>query len=159
DFILTFLVPSGIARVVIMAAIALGLVEAFGVDRRSNIARGMFIILTYTATIFDKMIIAGAASIIARGLIVDIGRVDVPWSRWFLAYLPCDLITILVAWRLTLHFYPPEKPSLPGGAGVLGDELRRMGPWTPLEKRSAVLIAIAIALWMTDFLHKLSPPT
>src|SRR5438093_3459730 len=79
DFLLTFLVPSGIARVVIMAAVALGLLDAFGVDRRSNIARGMFIILTYTATIFDKMIIAGAASIIARGIIERAGGVEVLW--------------------------------------------------------------------------------
>jgi di/tricarboxylate transporter len=33
DFLLTFVVPSGIARVVIMAAIALGLIEAFGAAR------------------------------------------------------------------------------------------------------------------------------
>ena len=73
DFLLTFVVPSGIARVVIMAAIALGLVEAFGAARGSNVARGMFLILTYTANIFDKMIIAGAGSITARGLIEKVG--------------------------------------------------------------------------------------
>jgi solute carrier family 13 (sodium-dependent dicarboxylate transporter), member 2/3/5 len=158
DFLLTFLVPSGIARVVIMAAVALGLLDAFGVDRRSHIARGMFIILTYTATIFDKMIIAGAASIIARGIIERVGGVEVLWSRWFLAYVPCDLITILVAWRLTLYFYPPEKPELPGGDAVLRDALRQMGPWTPLEIRSAILMLAAVALWMTDFIHHLSAP-
>ncbi len=158
DFLLTFLVPSGIARVVIMAAVALGLMDAFGVGRRSNIARGMFIILTYTATIFDKMIIAGAASIIARGVIERNGGVEVLWSRWFLAYVPCDLITIAVAWRLTLYFYPPEKPTLPGGAGVLQDAVRRLGPWNPLEKRAALLMAAAIALWTTDFIHHVSAP-
>src|ERR1700704_4743123 len=47
DFLLTFVVPSGIARVVIMAAIALGLVEAFGAARGSNVARGMFLILIH----------------------------------------------------------------------------------------------------------------
>ena len=36
DFLLTFIVPSGIARVVIMAAIALGLVEAFGAAARQQ---------------------------------------------------------------------------------------------------------------------------
>src|SRR5712691_11658473 len=41
DFLLTFLVPSGIARVVIMAAIAIGLVEAFGLGIGSNVGRGM----------------------------------------------------------------------------------------------------------------------
>lgn len=158
DFALTFLVPSGIARVVIMASVALGLLDAFGVGRRSNIARGMFIILTYTATIFDKMLIAGAASITARGLIEQFGGVEVLWSRWFVAYLPCDLITILVAWRLTLFLYPPEKPALPGGAALLDDELRRMGPWSVLEKRAVILMLAAIALWMTDFVHHVPAP-
>jgi len=158
DFLLTFLVPSGIARVVIMAAVALGLMDAFGVGRTSHIARGMFIILTYTATIFDKMIIAGAASIIARGAIERVGGVEVLWSQWFLAYLPCDLITICVAWRLTLYFYPPEKPTLPGGQQVLQEAVRALGPWTALEKRAAVLMAAAILLWMTDFIHHISAP-
>src|SRR5262249_42376393 len=94
DFLLTILVPSRIARVLLMAAVALGLIEAFGMGPGSNIGRGMFLILTYTASIFDKMIIAGAASITARGLIEKVGGVEVLWSRWMLAYLPCDLITI-----------------------------------------------------------------
>ena len=158
DFLLTFLVPSGIARVVIMAAVALGLMDAFGVGRTSHIARGMFIILTYTATIFDKMIIAGAASIIARGAIERVGGVEVLWSRWFLAYLPCDVITIVVAWRLTLYFYPPEKPTLPGGERVLHDAVRALGPWSALEKRAAMLMAAAILLWMTDFIHHIPAP-
>ena len=62
DFLLTFIVPSGIARVVIMASIALGLAEAFKSKPGSNVSRGMFLILSYTANIFDKMIIAGAGS-------------------------------------------------------------------------------------------------
>jgi di/tricarboxylate transporter len=69
DFLLTFIVPSGIARVVIMASIALGLAEAFKSPPGHNVSRGMFLILSYTANIFDKMIIAGAGSITARGLI------------------------------------------------------------------------------------------
>jgi solute carrier family 13 (sodium-dependent dicarboxylate transporter), member 2/3/5 len=146
------------ARVVIMAAVALGLIEAFGAEKGSNIGRGMFIILTYTACLFDKMVIAGAASITARGLIEKVGQVEVLWSHWALAYLPCDLITIFAAWRLTLWLYPPERPSLPGGAGFLDSELRKMGPWTPLEKRSALLMAAAVAMWATDFLHHIPAP-
>ena len=73
--LLTFIVPSGIARVVIMASIALGLAEAFKSGVGSNVSRGMFLILSYTANIFDKMIIAGAGSITARGLIEKVGGV------------------------------------------------------------------------------------
>jgi len=157
DFALTFIIPSGIARVVIMAAVALGLIEAFGMGPGSNIGRGMFLIITYTAGVFDKMIIAGAASITARGAIERFGGVEVLWSRWFFAYLPCDIITILIAWRLTLWLYPPERATLSSDTGYLDTEIRKMGPLSQLEKRAALLMFMAIALWLTDFLHHISP--
>jgi len=158
DFLLTAVVPSGIARLVIMAAIAIGLVEAFGVGRGSNIGRGMFIILTYTATIFDKMLIAGASSITARGAIEKFGQVDVLWSQWALAYLPCDIIVVFIGWRLTLWMYPPEAEALPGGADFLQTELKAMGVWSAREKRAAALSALAIVLWVTDFIHHIPAP-
>src|ERR1700730_5947768 len=157
DFLLCFFVPSGTPRVVIMAAIALGLIEAFGLGRGGNVGRGMFLILTYTATVFDKFIIGGAASIISRGAIERFGHVEVLYSRWLLAFLPCDIIMILIAWRLTLWFFPPENASLPGGMRFLRDELEKMGSWKPIEKKSIVLMLLAIALWMTDVLHHVSP--
>src|SRR5712691_838898 len=158
NFLLTPVVPSGIARVVIMAAIAMGLVDAFGVGKGSNIARGMFIILVYQATIFDKMVIAGAASITARGAIENFGGVSVLWSQWALAYLPCDIIVMIVAWRLALWMYPPETATLPGGAEYLQREIRAMGPWSGDERRAAVLMSLAIGLWVTDFLHHIPAP-
>jgi anion transporter len=157
DFLLTFLVPSGIARVVILGAVAVGLMEAFGLGKGSNVGRGMFLIITYTAGIFDKMIIAGAASITARGLIEKVGGVQVLWSKWFIGYLPCDLITIFAAWRLTLWLYPPEKDVMSGGADYLKEELQKMGRWSALEKKSAILMLVAVGLWMTDYFHHVSP--
>jgi solute carrier family 13 (sodium-dependent dicarboxylate transporter), member 2/3/5 len=157
DFLLTFLVPSGMARVVIMAAVALGLMEVFGLGPGSNVGRGMFLVLTYTAGLFDKMVIAGAASITARGWIEKAGHVEVLYSRWFLAYFPLTIITILVAWRLTLWLYPPEKPALPGGTSHLREELHKMGRWSAAEKKAAFLLLLAVALWLTDFLHRISP--
>jgi len=158
DFLLTFLVPSGIARVAIMASVALGLIKAFGVGIGSNIGRGLFIILTYTATIFDKMIIAGAASITARGLIEQVGEVEVLWSMWLLAYLPCTLLTIFAAWWLALRLYPPEKSALPGGAAFLQEDLKAMGSWSLPEKKAGLLMLAAIALWVTDFIHHIPAP-
>jgi sodium-dependent dicarboxylate transporter 2/3/5 len=157
NFLLTFLVPSSLARIVVMAAVAIGLIEAFGLGRGSNVGRGMFLILTYTANIFDKMMIGGLPSILARGLIEKFGHVEVLWSQWLFAYLPCSLLTILVSWRLTLWLYKPEKNALPGGIAFIKEELQKMGGWTTLERRSLFLMLIAIGFWMTDFLHHLSP--
>jgi anion transporter len=155
DFLLTFVIPSGVARVVVMAAIALGLAQALGIGPGSNVGRAMFLIITYTASIFDKMIIAGAASITARGAIERFGGVEVLWSQWFLAYLPCDILTILIAWRLTLWLYPPEQGLFARGIDLDVGETRR---WDAASTRAALLMALAIGLWVTDFLHHIPPP-
>jgi di/tricarboxylate transporter len=78
------------------------------------------------------MIIAGAGSITARGLIEKVGGVEVLWSQWFLAFLPCSIITVLVAWRLTLWLYPPERISLKGGY----EFLREAAAWGHCRRRS-----------------------
>jgi len=121
------------------------------------VSRGMFLILSYTANIFDKMIIAGAGSITARGIIERVGGVEVLWSYWFIAFLPCSIITVLAAWWLTLWLYPPETVALQGGYGYLQAEIKKMGSWTPLEKKAALLLTGAIVLWLTDFIHHISP--
>jgi sodium-dependent dicarboxylate transporter 2/3/5 len=157
DFLLTFIIPSGIARVVVMSAVALGLAETFGVGIGSNIGRAMFLIITYCSGLFDKMIIAGAASITARGAIERVGGVEVLWSQWFFAYLPCDIITILVAWRLTLWLYPPEKKSFAQETAYLENEIQQMGSWNAASTRAALLIGLAIGLWLTDFIHHIPP--
>ena len=118
----------------------------------------MFIILVYQATIFDKMVIAGAASITARGAIEKFGGVHVLWSQWALAYLPCDIIVMIVAWRLALWMYPPEIAMLPGGSAYLQREIQAMGRWSGAEVRAALLMTIAVGLWVTDFLHHIPPP-
>jgi hypothetical protein len=117
----------------------------------------MFLILTYTANIFDKMIIAGAGSITARGGIETYGGVEVLWSQWFLAFLPCSILTLVAAWWFTLKLYPPEQVGLAGGYEFLREELRKMGPLAPRERNAALLILAAIVLWLTDFIHHISP--
>lgn len=156
DFLLTFIVPSGIARVVILAAIALALIEAFHAEKGSNIARGMFLILSYTGNLFDKMVLAGAGSITAAGAMQRAG-VEVLWSQWLVAFIPCSIVSVIAAWWLTLRFYPPERKTLEGGATFFRDRLAEMGPWSAMERKAAVLVGVAILLWLTDFLHHLPP--
>jgi di/tricarboxylate transporter len=153
---LTLIVPSGLARVTILGSIAIGVVESFGVGPKSNIGRGLFIIITYAASIFDKMLIAGAASILARGIIQDTGGVQVLYSMWFLAYLPCDIITIVACWWLILWLYPPEKERI-DDAQHMQKQLDALGPWTTAEKKCGAYLLIAVVLWLTDFVHHMSP--
>jgi solute carrier family 13 (sodium-dependent dicarboxylate transporter), member 2/3/5 len=156
DALITLCVPSGVPRVVIMAAIALGVNQAFGLEKGSNVSRGMLLILTYAASVFDKTVIAGAATITARGAMERFGHMQVLYSQWLLAYLPVDVVLIVVAWRLTLRFFPPEKQALPGGKAYLKNELAKLGRWTLVEKKALAFLLVAVVLWLTDSLHHVS---
>jgi anion transporter len=158
DFLLTFVVPSGAACVVIMASLALGLMKLFDVQKGSNIGRGMFLVVTYTTSIFNKMIVAGTASIVARAMIQQYGSVEVSWALWFVAFFPCVVATILVSWWLTLVMFPPEAESLTGRQEDLKAHFGAAPPMTRQAVKSAVLSGLAIALWMTDWLHHIPAP-
>src|ERR1700736_1712480 len=108
-FILNFLVPSGMAQLAIIAPMILGVMAAFGVGKGSNIGRGLFIILTYTCGLFNKMVLAGGASILTRGLVEKLTGKPISWTMYFIAYLPAVLITIFACWLTILWLYPPEK--------------------------------------------------
>jgi solute carrier family 13 (sodium-dependent dicarboxylate transporter), member 2/3/5 len=159
DFLLTFLIPSGIARVAVLAAVVAGLIEALGLPRRDPAARGLMIAVTCSASIFDKMVLAGTSSILASGIIEQLGGVRISYGRWFLAYVPCDILTILGCWRLILWLFPAPASVIAAGQSYFRAELARLGPVSPPERRAIALVACAIALWMTDFLHLLAPAT
>jgi solute carrier family 13 (sodium-dependent dicarboxylate transporter), member 2/3/5 len=156
-FILNFLVPSGMAQLAIVAPMILGVVAAFGVGKGSNIGRGMFIILTYTCGLFNKMVLAGGASILTRGLVEKLTGKPIAWSFYFIAYLPAVLLTIFVCWLTILWLYPPEKKELPGGRKYLKESLAALGAWSGDEKKTLAWLLLAIALWSTDSLHGISP--
>jgi di/tricarboxylate transporter len=65
---------------------------------------------------------------------------------------------MIIAWRLALWMYPPETVTLPGGEAFLRDQLKGMGRWSTAEIKSLALMLVAIALWVTDFLHHIPSP-
>jgi sodium-dependent dicarboxylate transporter 2/3/5 len=157
SFLLTLIVPSGMACIVIMASVALGVMDVFHVGKGSSVGRGIFVTLTCTAGMFDKMVISGAATIFGRGLIRKETGIELYWSQWLMAFLPIVVVTVLVIWKLAIWLYPPEPQAHIGSMECLNEEFRKLGPWSSLEKKSFILMSGAIALWSTDFLHHISP--
>jgi len=157
SFLLNFFVPSGMAQLATLAPILVGLVAAFGLPPRSNIGRCLFATLSCTSGLFNKMILAGSASILARGLIENLTQVRVYWSDWLIAFLPAIPLTIFAVWLAVLWLYPPEQLELARGQEFLKEGLRKLGPWSAEEKRGFLLAAMALTLWATDRLHQASP--
>ncbi|HUR34048.1 MAG TPA: SLC13 family permease [Vicinamibacterales bacterium] len=159
DFLLTFLIPSGIARVAVLSSIVVGMAEALGLTRRDAAARGLMIAVTCAASTFDKMVLAGTSSILAAGIIEQIGGVRISYGLWFLAFVPCVLLTIVGCWQLVLWLFPDRSGAFPAGQHYFRSSLASLGPVSSHERRAMILAGSAIALWLTDRLHGLEPST
>ena len=155
--ILNFLVPSGLAQITIVGPIAVGIVAAFGLEAGSNIGRGMFVMITYCCGLFNKMMLAGGAAILTRGVVEKMTGKPILWSQYLIAFLPAIVLSVFGCWLCALWLYPPEKQDLPGGREYLARAASELGPWSSNEKKSLLWLVLAILFWSTDFLHGLNP--
>jgi len=156
-WLLNFLIPAPTAELAIMAPLVIGIVAAFELEPRSNVAKGLFIILTYTCSLFSKMNLAASSTILTRGIIETQAGIQVWWSQWFIAHVPAALITIVASWLIIRWLYPPERHTLPGGKQYLQVALQEMGPWNRAQKTTLAWLLVAVSLWATDFWHHTHP--
>jgi len=153
NLVLTFVIPSGLAKTLVLCTISIGLIQTYGLSKESNIGRGLMLAMTYQSGLFDKVILAGAATILSKGLIESLGKVHVSYGLWLVAYLPITLLTIVASWWLVLKFFPPEKKRLEGGQAFCKEELKKMGPMSTREIKATIILALATIMWGTDHWH------
>ena len=157
SFVLALVVPSGIGRIAILAPLVAGIIKASDLDDSSNLARGLFVVLTTVSSLSDTMVLSGATSMMTRAILEEHAGIQLLWSQWFIAFLPLTVVTILVAMVIVQWMFPPEALQLPDGNQYFHRALTQMGPLSIAEKKSLVWFALAVCLWMTDFLHRTNP--
>ena len=128
DFLLTFIVPSGLARVVII-----------GVDR-ARADRGVpgaarqqhrprHVSHPHLYRQHFRQDDHGRRRLDHRGRRdAEVRRRRGAVGVWLFAFLPCSIITVLAAWRLTLWLYPPEQSGLNRGREYFRERARQDGP-------------------------------
>lgn len=157
NFVMTAMIPAGPPRVILLGSLALGVAASFGLGAKSNLAKGLILAVTFSATLNDKTILGSTPAILAHSLIVEHGKVQLLWSQWFIAYLPLGIANMLAIWWYIQRAYKPEKSEMPGGKAAWREQLDALGPWSGREMRAAFWTGLAILLWSTDKLHGLGP--
>ena len=156
NLLLTFIIPSGMAKALVLCTISIGLIQSYGLAKNSNIGRGLILAMTYQAGLFDKGILAGSVTILSRGVMEEFGHVKTSYGLWLVAYLPITILTLVACWCLILKLFPPEKRVLEGGKEFCRVELDKMGPISAREIRASIIFAVATVLWATDYFHGIS---
>lgn len=116
--VLSLVVPSATARSAAVVPIMMGVIAAFGVDKRSNIAAGIMIIVAQATSIWNVGIqTAAAQNLLTVGFMEKMLGQRVAWSDWLIAGAPWSLIMSAVLIIIVLKLLPPESDSIAGGQG------------------------------------------
>ncbi|PXW14633.1 DASS family sodium-coupled anion symporter [Paraburkholderia caballeronis] len=149
--VLSFVVPSATARSACVVPIMIGVISAFGVDKRSNIAAGIMIVVAQGTSIWNVGIqTAAAQNLLTVGFMDKMLGGRVTWLDWLIAGAPWSIIMSAILIVVVLKMLPPEADSIAGGKEAVEKSLRDLGPMTGPQKR---LLGVSIGLlvfWATE---------
>jgi anion transporter len=160
-FVIAFMVPSTTARVACLVPITLGIIAAFGVNKRGAFASMLMIVTTQTASIWNVGIkTAAAQNMVAVGFIEKTFGKTITWLDWFIAAAPFGVLMSIALYFVMTRMMPPEVKEVPGGVEGIKKSLADLGPMKAAEKKLLALSLILIGFWATEgILHKFDTST
>ena len=142
--VLSLVVPSATARSACVVPIMMGVITAFGVDKRSNIAAGIMIMVAQATSVWNVGIqTAAAQNLLTVGFMDKLLGERVSWIQWLVAGAPWAVVMSIVLYFIVRWLLPPESESIAGGKEAVQRELAALGPMTGPQKR---LAAVSIGL-------------
>jgi anion transporter len=160
-FVIAFMVPSTTARVACLVPITLGIIAAFGVNKRGAFASMLMIVTTQTASIWNVGIkTAAAQNMVAIGFIEKSFGKTITWLDWFIAAAPFGVLMSIALYFVMTRMMPPEVKEVPGGVEGIKKSLADLGPMKASEKKLLALSLILIGFWATEgILHRFDTST
>ena len=150
-FLLSFFVPSTTARVSCLVPIVMGIILAFGVERKSKFAGVMMIATAQAYSIWNVGIkTAAAQNMIAVGFIEKQLGVSITWMDWFIAALPFAVLMSVALYFVLMKIMPPEMDEIAGGDAVVAKALAELGPMKTDEKKMLAISFILLFFWATE---------
>ena len=155
-FVMAFLVPSTTARVACLVPIMLGIISAFGVDRKGAFAGMLMITTVQTASIWNVGIkTAAAQNMVAVGFIEKTLQKSITWLEWFIAAAPFAILMSIALFFVMTWMMPAEVKEIPGGREQIRKSLAELGPIKTAEKKLLAISLTLLAFWSTEgVLHK-----
>lgn len=151
--VMAFLMPSTLGRLMILMPIVLAMAEGFGYGPGSNGRTGMVLAVSFgtmipgfaimSATV-PAMVIIGAAE-----TLYDIRPI---YGTWLLLHFPVLGFLKAIAIGLLVVWLFPESD-----AREATEQHESPAAMAGRERTMTILLLLALALWMTDFVHHISP--
>ena len=160
-FVIALMVPSTTARVACLVPITLGIIAAFGVNKRSAFASMLMITTVQTASIWNVGIkTAAAQNMVAIGFIEKTFNQTITWLNWFIAAAPFAVLMCVALYFVMTRMMKPEVAEVPGGHEGIQKSLAALGPIKAAEIKLLIISLTLIGFWATEgVLHKFDTST
>ena len=116
---------------------------------QSNFGRALMIATAFGALIGGIATPAGtAANIVAIAQLKQLAATDVSFWRWMRLGVPASMLMVPFAWWILRWVFPPEIDRLPISVETIHARLRELGPLRRAERRTLLVFAAVVALWL-----------
>ncbi|MHA1568388.1 MAG: SLC13 family permease [Alphaproteobacteria bacterium] len=147
---LAFLVPSAMARLLILMPIALSLADSLGFETDSPGRRGLALAVGFGTFMPAAAILpANVPNVILAGVADSLYDVTLTYGDYLVLHFPVlGLLKAAVIAGLIVMMFRDAPRAVPTVT---------VAPATAVQKRLGIVLAVALVLWVTDFLHGVSP--
>lgn len=148
---LAFLMPSTMGRTLVLMPIVLAMAEGLGF-RQGSTGRVAMVLAAGFGTMMPAFSILPATvpALVLSGASETLYGLKPVYGSYLALHFPVlGFLKAVALWLLILWLFP-DKPSAER-------DLKPRGAMRGSERTMAVLLALALALWATDFLHGISP--
>jgi sodium-dependent dicarboxylate transporter 2/3/5 len=151
--LLAFFIPTASARVACLTPIALGMISALGIDKKSRVAGMLMMAIAYLSMIWAIGVATGAAqNVYANALMERTIHLSISWIDWLIVGAPFSTVMSVVLYFVLMKMMSPGAAPRQTGASSatparLGPEL---GPMTADEKKLLALSLALLGFWATE---------
>jgi anion transporter len=149
----SFLMPSSMGRIIFLIPITCAIADHFGFAEGSNGRIGIILAATLGTVIPAYAILpSNVVNMVLVGMAETQFNISPLYGEYLALHFPVlGLLKSLVIIVLIVWMYP-DKP----GKAVKG-EMKKTRPMSKNELLLSVILIVLLALWITDFIHHISP--
>jgi anion transporter len=149
----SFLMPSSMGRIIFLIPVTLAIADHFGFAEGSNGRIGIVLAATLGTVIPAYAILpSNVVNMVLVGMAETQFNISLLYGEYLALHFPVlGLLKSLVIIGLIVWMYP-DKP----GKAEKG-EMKKTRPMSKNELLLSVILIVLLALWITDFIHHISP--
>ncbi len=149
----SFLMPSSMGRVVLLTPIALAVADHFGFQQGSKGRTGiMLAVILGTYIPAFGILTANVPNVVLAGMAETKYKISMLYGPYLLLHFPfLTLAKAVIIAALIIFFYPDQAVER------LEQNQGDAGPLSRQEKILSAVLLLMLMLWITDFLHHISP--